>query len=700
MPASLNLALPDADASTADSASASAAPDSFNQQLDRHTRWRRDSLLRLERAAQWLASHELQDDNVRNRLRQLQQPLRRDQLLVAFVAEFSRGKSELINALFFADYGRRIMPASAGRTTMCPTELGHDPTLPPCLRLLPIDSRLQARALMEWRQMPQCWVQVALDVEDPAQLALAFAQVAEVQYVTPEVAQTLGFDAQVAQAAPPDQPGLVEVPRWRHALVNLAHPLLTQGLVILDTPGLNAIGAEPELTVNLIGQAHAVVFVLGADTGVTQSDLAIWQQHLATGADAAGARLVVLNKIDTLWDALSTPAQVQQQIERQCAGAAALLGLPAAQVVAVSAHKGLLAKVRHDAALLQASCLPQLETLLAEQVLARRQTLLRQAIAKGLLELRSSVAQLLHSRRREGTEQLHELLSLRGKNANAIRHMRQRIEQERTEFSQSGARVHAVRSVHLKLLAEAYERLGNDQIKAEMVQLADALRGSGLRFGITRIYTDTFARLRLALQQAQTAVVESGALLQDNFRQLNTDYGFSLQCADTPTLAQSQQELTEMERSHLKFIGLTQTLKLAQPAYAERLVRALAARLRVIFETASSQLESWSQAASAQLDSELRERRNSFSRRADAVRRIEQAAGSLEQRITEMQQAQAKLDRLELVVQEITTWADAAPSDPTPELADTVSATTPNALTTALPAVEPAPSASGPAGST
>jgi hypothetical protein len=39
--------------------------------------------------------------------------------------------------------------------------------------------------------------------------------------------------------------------------------------VILDTPGLNAIGTEPELTLNLIPNAHAVLFILAAETGVT-----------------------------------------------------------------------------------------------------------------------------------------------------------------------------------------------------------------------------------------------------------------------------------------------------------------------------------------------------------------------------------------------------------------------------------------------
>ena len=75
--------------------------------------------------------------------------------------------------------------------------------------------------------------------------------------------------------------GAVEIPCWRHAVINFPHPLLQQGLVILDTPGLNAIGTEPELTLNLLPNAHAVLFILAADAGVTKTDLEVWNQHLA-----------------------------------------------------------------------------------------------------------------------------------------------------------------------------------------------------------------------------------------------------------------------------------------------------------------------------------------------------------------------------------------------------------------------------------
>ncbi len=126
--------------------------------------------------------------------------------------------------------------------------------------------------------------------------------------------------------------GLVEVPRWRHALINFPHPLLKQGLVILDTPGLNAIGAEPELTLSQLPNAHAVLFILAADTGVTQSDLSIWKEHICTGGSTRRGRMVVLNKIDGQWDELKTVEEIEAEVDRQVASCASILDLPVSQV--------------------------------------------------------------------------------------------------------------------------------------------------------------------------------------------------------------------------------------------------------------------------------------------------------------------------------------------------------------------------------
>ena len=646
---------------------------SFNEQFDQHGAWRREFALRLKLLAEWMRGHDLLNAAVEERLRRLEAQVRSDKVMVAFVAEFSRGKSELINAIFFAGYGRRIMPASAGRTTMCPTELGYDADVPPCLRLLPIETRLQTHALMEWRAVPEKWARVDLDVNDPRQLAQALEKVAEVLHVTKDDARALGFwhDENIDDNPLVGADGLIEVPKWRHALINIAHPLLKQGLVILDTPGLNAIGAEPELTVSLIPQAHAVVFILAADAGVTKSDLAIWREHLITGDDENISRLVVLNKIDTLWDALSSPQQVQAQIERQRTSSANILGLPVEQVIPVSAQKGLVAKVTRDDDLLQASCLPNLEWALAEGIMGKRQTILRKVVAIGIAELRVEAGRSIHVRRRDLAEQMDELRGLKGKNASVIRHMRTRIEQEQTEFDTSGAKIHAVRSVHLKLLREVFVLLGTPTLQTELIELIHTLKQPGIKFGVKKAYGQTFSRLQGALQNAESTSGEIHTMLVASFRQLNAEFSFSLQAPKAPDLTRYKNDLDQIQRSHLQYLGVTNVIKLSQTNFSERLMRALSTRLRVVYESALGEVELWNKSAAAQLDAQLRERRRTFGRRIEAIERIQSAASGLDERIGEIDVQETALNALDAKLTELTSHLAGTPvATSEPEMPD------------------------------
>jgi hypothetical protein len=629
---------------------------SFNEQFDQHGVWRREFAHQLKRLAEWMSAHELMDAAVQERLQRLEDQVRSDKVMVAFVAEFSRGKSELINAIFFADYGRRIMPASAGRTTMCPTELGYEASLPPSLRLLPIETRLQVQSLAEWRVKPERWEEIRLEVGDADQIAKALEKVSEVRKVSLDDARALGFwhDDLVEENPVPDADGLVEVPRWRHALINIPHPLLKQGLVILDTPGLNAVGAEPELTVNLIPQAHAVVFILGADTGVTRSDLSIWREHLATSEESMDARLAVLNKIDTLWDTLNSAEQVQAQLERQCRTSAEVLGIPLDRVVPVSAQKGLVAKITADDLLLESSGLPALEEVLAKGIMGRRQSILRAAVANGVANLRVETSRVINIRRRDLDDQMAELRSLRGKNASVIESMRHRIEQEQREFDLSTSKIQAVRAVHLKLLREVFQQLGAKALKAELSELAQTLQQKGLKLGVKKIYLQTFDSLRATMDKAQASGTEIQAMLSGTFRQLNAEFGFSLQVPTPPQLEHFIQDLNQIEQSHLQYLGMSNALKLAQPEFSERLVRALAMRLRTVYESAANDLELWSKSATAQLDAQLRERRRSFARRIEAVDRIQQAASGLVERISEIGANEEELGQLERRLHELT----------------------------------------------
>ena len=125
-------------------------------------------------------------------------------------------------------------------------------------------------------------------------------------------------------------------------------------------------------------------------------------------------------------------------------------------------------------------------------------------------------------------------------------------------------------------------------------------------------------------------------LLQSSFRQMNAEFGFSLQLQTSPDLERYVQDLQRIEQGHLRYLGVSNLLRLNRPEFADRLVKSLSTRLRGIYDAALADVELWNKAAAAQLDAQVRERRRSFVKRVEAIERIQEAAGSLEERIQEI----------------------------------------------------------------
>ena len=178
------------------------APRDLAARFEAYGDWRRRLSGRISALHDWLQQHDLADARVDLKLRHLQERLVHDQLIVAFVAEFSRGKSELINAIFFADFGKRLLPSSAGRTTMCPTELLYDASLPPSIRLLPIETRLKDASVAEFKRYADDWTTVSLDLASADQMGNALRQVSQVRRVSVAEAANYGlheFDGAVVR---------------------------------------------------------------------------------------------------------------------------------------------------------------------------------------------------------------------------------------------------------------------------------------------------------------------------------------------------------------------------------------------------------------------------------------------------------------------------------------------------------------------
>jgi hypothetical protein len=460
----------------------------LSRELDSLAEWRRSLDRRIEQLGATLADLDFLDAEAAALAATLRQRLASDRLVLAFVAEFSRGKSELINAMFFADHGRRVLPATPGRTTMCPVELAWDAQESPTLWLLPISTRRGGQPVSALRERPDLWAQHVLPIGDPEALAKVLEEVTRTQRVPLEDARTLGlWDDEHPEDNPPrDERDMVEVPAWRHALINYPHPLLKRGLVVVDTPGLNAIGAEPELTLGLLPSAHAIVFLLAADTGVTRSDLAIWRDHLG---DRSLERFVVLNKIDALNDPLLEASQIQAQVTQQCRNVAETLGMPPQRIFPMSAREALLSRLGDDDA--GDGGLPALEQALSTELLPQRSAVIGRLVEDGVLVLQQRSLKRLGDRRRQVTEQLLDLRGLRGKSGAKLQMISRRFEGDAAAFEQCMPRLAAMRAVQSRQLREVQRLLSSERVREETQRMQSDSEASFFKLGAGK----AFARL-------------------------------------------------------------------------------------------------------------------------------------------------------------------------------------------------------------
>ena len=613
--------------------------------LDSLAAWRRGLERGIAQLAAQLTDAKLQDEQSLAVAASLGQRLGSDKLVLAFVAEFSRGKSELINALFFADTGRRVLPATPGRTTMCPVELAWDAQQAPTLALLPISTRAGGQTLAALRELPALWRTVPLPTSDADAMAQTLQQVMRTILVSVDEARALGFwnDEQADDNPPCNAQGQVEVPAWRHALINYPHPLLKRGLVVIDTPGLNAIGAEPELTLALLPSAHAAVFLLAADAGVTRSDLAVWRDHLG---DRGLERFVVLNKIDTLADPLLDAAQIEAQVQRQCDLVGLTLGVAPARVFPLSARQALTARVQGDEAALANSRLPALESALLAQLLPQRCEVIGRLVEEGVRALQQSGLRRLGERQRQTAEQLAELGSLRGKSGNRLKLMSGRLDAEAADFERCAPRLSALRSVLVRQLHEVLEGLATEPVRLLVQRMHDDTHASLLKLGAGRAFALLGQRLKALLSQADRRTAEIEQMQQASQRILNAEFGFSLGCAPRPTLERFERELARIEDNYRRYVGVTQVWRLTQASFNERFSQMLLSRLRVVFEGAAGEIEQWARAVSRQIDEQLRERRQAVQQRRLAFDRVRVAENGLEHGIQDLETEQARLQDL------------------------------------------------------
>ena len=565
----------------------------LDRQVDAYVTWKRDLVREITRYRSWLAHNRLNSEAVEARLDRALKLLRTDHITLAFVGEFSRGKTELINALFFSGYGQRILPSRAGRTTMCPTELFFDPRAERSyIRLLPIESRLEDTSIAQLKRNPLLWLTLPLDTANPDGMVEAFTQVAAVKSMPVERAIQLGFHPDTLENA--DIPGEVLVPAWRHAMVNFDHPLLRQGLRILDTPGLNALGSEPELTLSMLPSAQAVIFLLSADAGATASDMNIWEQHIRRLDDGDRQRLfAVLNKIDVLWDDVAGDAFVDDAIQRMQATTAQQLGIAEDDVLPLSAKQALLAKIRGDQALLQRSRLLALENLLCERILAQKEQLLEQQVVRQVLALLHNSQHILTQRLSKVRAQSELLEGRRQDSGQLLLELTARTRHDHNQ--------HHKRLLQLKTNQRLLQRQGEllrgtvraERLEEHLARLRRSLTGSLTTLGINLSILHFFRSVEQDLGALEHEAALANKMVSAIYRRHNDEN--PLHGIDAPLfrLAAYQHQLKGLQSKADQFRLQLKTLLTEQRTLTRRFFATLVQEVIAMHQRLRQEAEQW-----------------------------------------------------------------------------------------------------------
>jgi hypothetical protein len=600
----------------------------LDMQLHSYDLWKKSMAKSIQVYQEWLDDAALSDTETELMLIKNLRLLDKDSISIAFAAEFSRGKTELINALFFSSAGIRLLPSSPGRTTMCPTELFYDAKEKPYLRLLDIETRSSEKSIEDYKHDAKQWTHIELDCDSPEQMQDSFLELLKTKTVSAEQAKQLGLAGKDGDAE-------VTIPNWRHAMISFPHPLLEKGLTVLDTPGLNALGSEPELTLSLLPNAQAMIFVLAADTGVTQSDMTMWEQHIqAYRNNHPHGLAVVLNKIDTLNDELMSEDDWIQSIHKQTLETARLLELDEQSIFPLSAKQALIAKIKNDEESLVKSRLSGLENFLSERILSSQKEILQRKVVDEVVENMDQALNAVNGRLKNAVNHTEELNSICSKSEEATAELLLETRQEQTAYSKNLTHLKTSRHVFNTQIIDLLDVVNPERVAGIIDESREHMMTSWTSVGIRQGMQNSFDELNTVLNETLATTHDSKKLLNMIYKKFKDEHGLDVEQPSSFDIRVYQQQLDRLLKEGLEFSTSSSAAMMGQSTLAQRFVDTIGGRAVSIFAEAKADINTWKSAALSPLIKEVNEQKSFMESKLENLRSVSASREKLDEKIS------------------------------------------------------------------
>lgn len=619
----------------------------LEKKLSDFDKWKKDVITDLDKFEQWLEKNGGVGIEDSLRFYELKEQLRTGSLNVAFVGEFSRGKSELINALFFSEKNGRLLPTGIGRTTMCPVEIYFDEKEEPMLQLLSIDSRLTGAPISQLKQSSVEWTRIRLPMNEEEGLRRALEKLTETKRVSASEAQLLGL---IPYKELSDNAETVDVPLWRYARLNYPHSLLAHGVRILDTPGLNALGVEPELTLATIPSAQAVIFILGVDTGVTASDLQVWKTHIQ---GKLLEKVVVINKIDLLMD-VDRPVADKLSIDRVVADTARTLGVPRERIFALSALKGVAARMEKSAEDWSSSGVVHLEAFFSKFLVPHQQQVLVGALRHMIGNLLESGLDVCEKKLAVNKKMESRLLEIHHQGKEKALSYWTDVVKKKEIFNDVQMTFRTRRSLVNQHRDRICGLLGPNRLMDICHGALSAMEGSWTTPGLTAAMRKLIAAIDFEFSAVRNACEEALKMLNETYEQFSVRYGYQLRRVPPVGLTKYVKHLGSLLKETEVFCNDPVNIVLIEKRFMiERFWNTFVTQAEFVFKDASREVERWFAAVLTPVEIRMRAEKNALEQQVSVLQNIRDRASSIDAEMIRLRAMQVALVEEKRVISDL-----------------------------------------------
>jgi len=610
---------------------------SLHPGLAAYQSWQARIIRALDELERWLEGHRRATPKARQQIQRARERIIGERLTVAVTAAAQRSTTELINALFFPELGGRLLPVSAD--SPCPIEMLWDGERnEPYLRLLPVETRALDVTLTQLKDDPKFWVHYPLRIERPEQAVSTLREILDTKLVSMSEAARLGLSSdgplpngQAANAG-------VRVPKWRHAVISLPHALLRQGLVVIASPGIEALGAEPDFVQSILPAASAVIVVLSYDQGVSRDDLRLWQHHLkGFQSSRQRAMLVALDKVDRAWDVHREGTSLAEAIAEQRRQTSEALGIDSELVVPVSAHQGLLARLRKDDALLRRSAVPALERQIVLRMLETRRRAVGEIIACEVAQLLERNRGRVSSRIARLKTQLDDLERLTEKTEQVISRLVESTREEQDRYLKAVQQFQRSRDTLLQQTTESRLVLGQGRIQSIIDRAERELLGSWTTPGLNRGMSRLLNELRRTMQIVGSESERIRKLVREVYQGFRDELGLEIVKPKVFVPLKYRVEIELLCQELDAFQRRPGTILSSRRVVIARFEEQILSRARVMFEQLRVAQEEWLTEALQPLADGIQEHKLVMEKRLETLARVRYSRDQLMQRIQGMQ---------------------------------------------------------------